>query len=112
MDHELELVITGRGKVGDKSDIELFELDAKKRRNPCKESLKMVCPDCEKGMVVVLATKGQIHPYRESTILTHPERYFRKVPCPRCSGSGIAHSCDATALGDQTDNGKAEHMVA
>ena len=54
----------------------------------------MICPECEKGMVVVLATKGHIHPYRETSILTHPERYIKKVPCPQCNGSGIAYCCD------------------
>ena len=54
----------------------------------------MMCPDCEKGMVVVLATKGQKHPHRESSFLTNPERYFKKVPCPRCNGSGIAYCCN------------------
>ena len=54
----------------------------------------MICPECEKGMVVALVTKGQIHPYRETSILTHPERYIKKVPCPRCQGSGIAYCCD------------------
>jgi len=50
----------------------------------------MVCPECEKGMVVVLRTKGHMHPHREGSILTHPEKYFSKVPCPSCEGSGIA----------------------
>ena len=68
----------------------------------------MICPECHQGMIAVLATKGQIHPYRETSILTHPERYIEKVPCPRCSSSGIAYCCDGedasqpdTLYGDQ-----------
>ena len=79
----------------------------------------MICPECEKGMVVELATKGQVHPYRETSILTHPERYIKKVPCPRCNGSGIAYCCDDEdasqpdpILGDQAGTGEAEHLVA
>ena len=80
----------------------------------------MICPECEKGMIVVLATKGQIHPHRETTILTHPERYFKKVPCPRCNGSEIAYcrdgedvGCEADAhIGDKTSAEEAEPLVA
>jgi len=32
----------------------------------------MICPDCVKGMVVELRTKGQVHPYRETSILSYP----------------------------------------
>ena len=85
----------------------------------------MICPECENGMVVVLRTKGQLEPYQETpllerlkieqellqqmhSILTNPERHYRKVPCPRCSSSGIAYCCDGedasqpdTLYGDQ-----------
>ena len=37
----------------------------------------MICPDCVKGMVVELRTKGQVHPYRETSILTYPEKYIK-----------------------------------
>ena len=79
----------------------------------------MICPECEKGMVVVLATKGQIHPYRETSILTHPERYIKKVPCPRCQGSGIAYCCDGedasqpdTLYGDKASAIEEQPMVS
>ena len=86
----------------------------------------MICPDCEKGMVVVLRTKGQLQPYKETpllerlkieqellkqmhSILTNPQRHYRKVPCPRCNGSEIAYCCDGedasgpdALYGDQT----------
>ena len=69
-----------------------------------------------KGMVVVLRTKGQLQPYQETPllerlkleqellkqmhmILTHPEKYFHKVPCRRCNGSGIAYWCDGEDAG-------------
>ena len=48
-------------------------------------------------MIVVLATKGQVHPYRETSILTDPGRYLKKAPCPRCNGSGIAYCCQPEA---------------
>ena len=79
----------------------------------------MICPECHQGMIVVLATKGQIHPYRERSILTHPERYIKKVPCPRCNGSGIASCCDGEdasrpdpVIGDKTGTGEAQPLVA
>ena len=79
----------------------------------------MICPECEKGMVVALVTKGQIHPYRETSILTHPERYIKKVPCPRCQGSGIAYCCDGEdasqpdpTIGDQASAIEDQSMVA
>ena len=79
----------------------------------------MICPECHQGMVPVLATKGQVHPYRETSILTHPQRYIKKVPCPRCNGSGIAYCCDSEdasqpdpIIGDQASAGEAKPMVA
>ena len=59
----------------------------------------MICPECEKGMVVGLAYKIQEDPYRETSVLTHPEKYFHKVPCRRCNGSGIAYWCDGEDAG-------------
>ena len=49
----------------------------------------MTCPNCVRGMVVELRTKGHVHPYRETSIFTHPERYIKKVTCQRCKGSGL-----------------------
>jgi len=80
----------------------------------------MICPECHQGMIPVLATKGQIHPYRETSILTHPERYIKKVPCPRCNGSGIAYCCDGedascdavTLYGDQASTLEDQPVVA
>ena len=82
----------------------------------------MICPECDKGMIPVLATKGQIHPYRETSILTHPQKYIKKVPCPRCNGSGIAYCCDgedynsecdpSTGLGDRSGAGEDRPMIA
>ena len=75
----------------------------------------MICPDCEKstekGMVLMLRgqNKEGARLYRGEMFLAHPEKYFDKVPCPRCNGSGIAYCCDgedpsrdsATLYGDQ-----------
>ena len=36
----------------------------------------MICPECNKGMVLV------------------PFQNNRLIPCPRCNGSGIAYCCD------------------
>ncbi len=79
----------------------------------------MICPECHQGMIPVLATKGQIHPYRETSILTHPERYIKKVPCPRCNGSGIAHCSDCEKanppnpiIADKTGTGEVQPLVA
>ena len=52
----------------------------------------MICPDCVKGMVVELRTKGQVHPYRETSILTYPKKYIKKVPCQSCDGSGVVYN--------------------
>ena len=71
----------------------------------------MICPDCQKGVVLVLRGQGQgqVRPYRGTTFLPNPEKYFDKAPCPRCNGSGIAYCCDGedascdadTLYGDQ-----------
>ena len=47
------------------------------RQNSRKEIFVVICPDCVKGMVVELRTKGQVHPYRETSILTYPEKYIK-----------------------------------
>ena len=49
----------------------------------------MICPKCEKGMIVGLAYTVREHPYRETSVLGHPEKYVHKVPCRQCNGSGI-----------------------
>ena len=79
----------------------------------------MICPECHQGMIVVLATEGQVHPYRETSILTNPERYLKKTPCPRCNGSGIAYCCDGedasqpdVSAGDTPSTGEAQPLVA
>ena len=73
----------------------------------------MICPECEQGMIVVLATKGQVHPYRETSILTDPGRYLKKAPCPRCNGSGVAYSCDGEDVSQpDVSAGEAEALVA
>ena len=53
----------------------------------------MICPDCEKGVVLILRgqTKEEIRPYRGEMFLPNPEKYFRKGLCTRCKGSGIAY---------------------
>ena len=63
----------------------------------------MICPDCHQGKIPVLATKGQVHPYRETSILTHPERYIKKVTCSKCNGSGIKFSPDTKANNREAD---------
>ena len=62
----------------------------------------MICPDCVKGMVVELRTKGQVHPYRETSILTYPEKYIKKVLCQSCNGSGVRyHGGDTSCKADK-----------
>ncbi len=79
----------------------------------------MICPDCEKGMIVGLAYKVHDHPYRETSILTHPTKYFHKVACPRCNGSGISYCRDGEdasqpdpLIGDKASTGEVETLVA
>ena len=54
----------------------------------------MICPECEKGWIVRLSTKGLAHPHREASIMNDPQKYLEKIPCSRCQGSGIAYCCD------------------
>ena len=56
----------------------------------------MICPDCEKGVVLILRgqKKEEMRPYKGTMFLANPEKYFDKVPCQRCNGSGIAYCCD------------------
>ena len=81
----------------------------------------MICPDCQKGVVLVLRgqTMGEVRPYRGTTFLANPEKYFDKAPCPRCNGSGIAYCCDGedaaqadTFYGGPTSTEEAEALVA
>ena len=79
----------------------------------------MICPECENGMIVALAVKGQPHPHRERLILSEPERYLKKTPCLRCKGSGIAYCCDGEddgqpdpIIGDPASTEEAESLVA
>ena len=80
----------------------------------------MICPDCHQGKIPVLATKGQVHPYRETSILTHPEKYIKKITCSRCNGSGITFASNAEApgkeasslYGDNVDAGEAQALIA
>ena len=55
----------------------------------------MICPDCQNGVVLVLRGQGQgqgqVRPYGGTTFLPNPEKYFDKVPCLRCNGSGITY---------------------
>ena len=83
----------------------------------------MICPDCQKGVVLVLRGQGQgqgqVRPYGGTTFLPNPEKYFDKAPCPRCNGSGIAYCCDDedaaqadTFYGGPTSTEEAEALVA
>ena len=57
----------------------------------------MICPDCQKGMVFVMRGPNQdqqARPYGGEMFLENPEKYFDKIPCQRCNGSGIAYCCD------------------
>ena len=57
----------------------------------------MICPDCQKGMVFVMRgpnQEQQARPYGGEMFLENPEKYFDKIPCQRCNGSGIAYCCD------------------
>ena len=65
----------------------------------------MICPDCQKGVVLVLRGQGQgqVRPYRGTTFLPNPEKYFDKAPCPRCNGSGIKYCCDGEDASSQPD---------
>ena len=83
----------------------------------------MICPDCNKGMVPALVQKREA-PMRVSgaTPLRHPEVYAKKIPCPRCNGSGIAYCCDgedynaecntSSGLGNRSGAGEDRPMVA
>ena len=61
----------------------------------------MNCPDCQKGVVLVLRGKseGQVRPYGGISFLTNPEKYFDKVPCPRCHGLGIVYCSNGPDAG-------------
>ena len=80
----------------------------------------MICPECEKGWIVRLSTKGLAHPHREASIMNDPQRYLEKIPCLRCQGSGIAYCCDGedatcdvdTLYGDQVSTIEDKPMVA
>ena len=81
----------------------------------------MICPECQKGVVLVLRGQGQgqVRPYRGTTFLPNPEKYFDKAPCPRCNGSGIAYCWDGEdasqpdpILGDQASTLEDKSMVA
>ena len=83
----------------------------------------MNCPDCQKGVVLVLRVQGQgqgqVRPYGGTTFLPNPEKYFDKAPCPRCNGSGIAYCCDGedasqpdSIIGDTSSTEEAEALVA
>ena len=81
----------------------------------------MNCPDCQKGVVLVLRGQGQgqgqVRPYGGTTFLPNPEKYFDKAPCPRCNGSGIAYCCDGedvsqSGAGDTPSTEEAEALVA
>ena len=58
----------------------------------------MICPDCQNGVVLVLRGQSQsqdqdqVRHYGGTTFLPDPEKYFDKIPCPRCNGSGTAYS--------------------
>ena len=78
----------------------------------------MICPECEKGGVVVPRTKGQIQPLTWRDKET-PAKYFKKVPCPRCNGSGIAYYCGGDdvsqpdpIIGQPSSTGEAKLLVA
>ena len=74
----------------------------------------MICPDCQKGMVLMLRGQGQgqERPYRGTTFLANPEKYFDKAPCPRCNGSGEDASQPDPILGDQVSAIEDQSMVA
>ena len=81
----------------------------------------MICPNCENGMVLILRgqNKKEMRPIRGGTFLTNPEKYFDKVPCQRCNGSGLANCCDgedvefdpATGQGDCSGAGEDRPLV-
>ena len=74
----------------------------------------MICPDCQKGMVLMLRGQGQgqERPYRGTTFLANPEKYFDKAPCPRCNGSGKDANQPDPILGDQASAIEDQSMVA
>ena len=79
----------------------------------------MICPECEKGWIVRLSTKGLAHPHREASIMNNPQKYLEKIPCLRCQGSGIAYCCDGEdasqpdpTIGDQASAIEDQSMVA
>ena len=81
----------------------------------------MICPECHQGMVSTLVQRWETPMRGNGTEpLTVPEVYARKIPCPRCNGSGIAYCCDGedascdadTLYGDQASTGEVEPLVA
>ena len=53
-------------------------------RSTFKESLRMICSNCDKGILLVLSPVVR--------------RYFKNISCPRCNGSGIAPSYDGEEI--------------
>ena len=80
----VEFFITGRGKVGQELDTELYELSVEASKLMQGEYW-MICPDCQKVMV---------------RAATHEGGAIKWLPCPRCNGSGIAYCCDGERIVD------------
>jgi len=103
--HPVEFFITGRGKVGQQLDTELYELSVKASKLMQGE-IEDDLPRMQKGMV-------QVKP-------SEMGGWFEAIPCPRCQGSGIAYCCDGedascdavTLYGDQASTLEDKPMVA
>ena len=116
--HPVEFFITGRGKVGQDLDTELYELSVKASKLMQGE-FEDDLPRMPEGLDSGLSTKGLAHPHREASIMNDPQKYLEKIPCLRCQGSGVAYCCDGEdasqpdpILGDQASTLEDQSMVA
>jgi hypothetical protein len=95
--HPVEFFITGRGKVGQQLDTELYELSVK--------ASKLMQGEIEDDLPRV--PEGKI--FHLMAHVRASKDFGKFTPCPRCQGSGIAYCCDGedascdavTLYGDQ-----------
>ena len=79
--------------------------------------VKMICPDCEKGMKFAIALNG--NPGDERLILSRSKKFLETNCCPRCHGTGILQYCDGNInnhaepiLGGSPEGDMAQTLVA
>ena len=88
----------------------------------------MHCPDCENGMLVVLRIDSQFKPFQNDSflerlkieeqllkqmhsILTNPEKHFKKLACAKCNGTGVAYYCDSKSASFEPNSLYTDHPV-